>query len=52
MKHFPKMLQPNQPASSVSRPIEGGASFLVGYQLKKKHVLIIGGGKEAAIIYF
>jgi uroporphyrin-III C-methyltransferase len=39
---------PNPPASSATRPILGGASFLVGYQLKEKHVLVIGGGKEAA----
>jgi uroporphyrin-III C-methyltransferase len=38
----------NPPASSASRPIEGGASFLVGYQLAQRHVLVIGGGKEAA----
>ncbi|KAI8894089.1 tetrapyrrole methylase [Globomyces pollinis-pini] len=41
-------LTPNLPASSVQRVISPGASFMVGYQLKRKHVLVVGGGKEAA----
>ena len=35
-------------ASNPSRPIQGGASLIVGLQLKGKHVLVVGGGKEAA----
>jgi uroporphyrin-III C-methyltransferase len=42
------LMLPNPPASAATRPIIGGGSFLVGYQLKEKHVLVIGGGKEAA----
>ncbi|KAJ3252743.1 hypothetical protein HK103_001298 [Boothiomyces macroporosus] len=42
----------NQPAHSVSRPILGNGSFLLAYQLKGKHVLVIGGGREAAIRTF
>lgn len=43
-----QLLQPNPAASSLERKIDGGASMLVGLQLKGKHVLVIGGGKEAA----
>ncbi|KAJ3323103.1 hypothetical protein HDV06_002115 [Boothiomyces sp. JEL0866] len=42
----------NQPAHSVSRPIIGNGSFLLAYQLKNKHVLVVGGGREAAIRTF
>ncbi|KAJ3269245.1 hypothetical protein HDV01_001653 [Terramyces sp. JEL0728] len=42
----------NQPAHSLSRPIIGNGSFLLAYQLKNKHVLVIGGGREAAIRTF
>lgn len=41
-------LSPNLAASSTDRKIHGNASFLINYQLKNKHVLVIGGGKEAA----
>lgn len=42
------MLETNLPASSKSRPIQGNGSFLVAYQLKEKHVVVVGGGREAA----
>ncbi|KAJ3156994.1 hypothetical protein HDU89_002404 [Geranomyces variabilis] len=32
----------------MSRRVTGGASFLVGWRLAEKHVLIVGGGKEAS----
>lgn len=41
-------LQPNKPASDPTREIKGGASMMIAYQLENKHVLIVGGGKEAA----
>ena len=49
MKSLPsKQLQPNPPASAVNRKIIGNGSFLLAYQLKGKHCLVIGGGREAA----
>eukprot|EP00842_Homolaphlyctis_polyrhiza_P002324 jgi/Hompol1/3092/HPOL_006329-RA len=41
-------LQPNPPAYSTERPVEGNGSFLVGLRLKNKHVVVVGGGREAA----
>ncbi|KAI8910627.1 tetrapyrrole methylase [Powellomyces hirtus] len=32
----------------MSRKVQGGASLLVGWRLGGKHVLIVGGGKEAS----
>ncbi|TPX57679.1 hypothetical protein PhCBS80983_g03662 [Powellomyces hirtus] len=34
--------------STMSRKVQGGASLLVGWRLGGKHVLIVGGGKEAS----
>jgi uroporphyrin-III C-methyltransferase len=41
-------MKPNKTASDPTREILGGASLIVGFQLQRKHVLVVGGGKEAA----
>ena len=41
-------MKPNLPAFSTERNVQGGAAFLAAFQIKNKHVLVIGGGKEAS----
>ncbi|KAJ3038658.1 hypothetical protein HDV00_000406 [Rhizophlyctis rosea] len=36
------------PPRGSSRKVTGGGSLIVGYRLANKHVLIVGGGKEAS----
>ena len=39
---------PNLSPFNIERPIEGNASFMLAWQLKGKHVVVVGGGREAA----
>ncbi|KAL2913968.1 uroporphyrin-III C-methyltransferase [Polyrhizophydium stewartii] len=41
-------LKPNPPPATPGRALEGSASLLVGLRLANKHVLVVGGGREAA----
>ena len=41
-------MEANLPAFSTERNVQGGAAFLAAFQIKNKHVLVIGGGKEAS----